>query len=153
MTFKEKFLVAPEFESLFNLSEKDKNEVEALILAAQFLSQITDVLNERNITRKQLAQYIGVSASWLTQIFRGDKLPNWETLAKIKNYLEIDFEIKLQSKAVSAIYTEEEKENRANLTFPKQYVFSGLYKNLRPDLTVETDEMLRVPKKDYPMMA
>ena len=83
----ENIVFAPEFQNLFQLSEKDQNEVDSLVLAAQFLSHFTTILDERNISRKHLAQQIGVSPSWLTQIFRGDKLPNWETIVKIQKYL------------------------------------------------------------------
>ncbi len=153
MAINEKFVVSPEFESLFSLSEKDNNEVDALVLAAQFLSQITELLIERNISRKELAQNIGVSASWLTQIFRGDKLPNWETIVKITNYLDINFEIKIKNQPSSTKYTEEEKENRAAFQFPKRHSFTSFHKSLRPVRDEESDELLSVPKKDYPMIA
>jgi len=73
------------FNDLFlNTSEPDQVELEAKILVAKFLSEIQEIADEKGIKRNELASKIGTSASYLTQLFRGHKLPNFNTLAKAK---------------------------------------------------------------------
>jgi transcriptional regulator with XRE-family HTH domain len=50
-------------------------------------------MDRKGWTRKQLADEIGTSASYLTQLFRGDRLLNFKTVAKIEGALEIRFEV------------------------------------------------------------
>jgi ribosome-binding protein aMBF1 (putative translation factor) len=66
---------------------------DAHILMAGFLSEIERIQKQKNISRKSLAERINTSASYLTQVFRGDKPLNFVTLAKIQKTLEIRFEI------------------------------------------------------------
>lgn len=74
-------------------SEIDHN---AHILMAGFLSEIEKVQKQKNISRKLLAERINTSASYLTQVFRGDKPLNFVTIAKIQKTLDIRFEIHAQ---------------------------------------------------------
>ena len=48
------------------------------------------------MTRKELAQKIGTSASFLTQLYRGSKLLNLTTIAKLEKALGITFTIKAE---------------------------------------------------------
>lgn len=93
-----------EFDSIFNFENKeDKWEVEAKILASKFLSIIQKELDKNDGNRKELAESIGTSASYITQLFRGNKYPNFLTLAKIKEVLNIDFNIALEGEINSQI--------------------------------------------------
>ncbi len=93
-----------EFDSIFNFENKeDKWEVEAKILASKFLSIIQKELEKNDGNRKELAESIGTSASYITQLFRGNKYPNFLTLAKIKDVLNIDFNIALEGEINSQI--------------------------------------------------
>ena len=62
----------------------------------QFLSEVEKVMENRKINKKDLAKIIGTSSSYVTQLFRGDKLINFKTLAKIKKGLNLKFEIKIK---------------------------------------------------------
>ena len=44
-------------------------------------------------SRKELAKKVGTSASYITQLMRGDKLVNMLTLAKMQRALNIKFDI------------------------------------------------------------
>lgn len=82
------------FDQLFNqLSEQDKLENEADLLMFRFLSIIETKCEALGWNRKQLAEKIGTSASYITQLFRGDKLVNMITLAKFQKALGLEFEI------------------------------------------------------------
>jgi transcriptional regulator with XRE-family HTH domain len=60
----------------------------------RFLSEVERITEEKNLSRKDLAKLIGTSASYITQLFRGHKIVNLETIAKIQKALDFKFEIK-----------------------------------------------------------
>lgn len=87
------------FNELFEFENKnDLAEVNAHVLASKFLSEILDASEKNNLNRKQLADKIGTSASYLTQLFRGNKLINLTTIAKLGNELNIEFDISIKGK-------------------------------------------------------
>lgn len=75
------------------LSEQDKLENDANILMFRFLSIIEKKCEILGLNRKQLAKKIGTSPSFITQLYRGDKLVNMLTLAKFQRALKLEFEI------------------------------------------------------------
>ncbi len=83
--------------------EAEKLEVDSLLLMSGFLSEIEAAMVKKKITRKLLAQLIGTSPSYLTQVFRGDKPLNFMTLAKMQKALNVGFVTRLYyiDKAVS----------------------------------------------------
>jgi ribosome-binding protein aMBF1 (putative translation factor) len=87
------------FNSLFTHEDK-KDEVKhrAHMLMFRFLSEVERVAEERKLKKKDIAKMIGTSPSYVTQLFRGDKLINMETLAKFEKELDIKFEIRIRQK-------------------------------------------------------
>lgn len=86
--------INPEFDYLFSFSsEKEEIEHEAKMLMFQFLDKIQIEAEAKKINRKTLAKKIGTSASYITQLFRGDKLINLTTLAKFQKELDLQFKI------------------------------------------------------------
>ena len=55
-------------------------EREMDLLALCFLSEIEKAADAQGITRKELAERVGTSPSYITQIFRGNKTPNLKIL-------------------------------------------------------------------------
>ena len=88
------------FDDLFLELENDY-EVEAKVLASKILSEIKHLTDRRNLNRKDIAELLGTSASYLTQLYRGNKLLNLVTLAKFKNKLDINIEINVTEKSYS----------------------------------------------------
>lgn len=121
-----KYIVAEGYESLFDFDEVNQIELDALWIAAQFLSKIQEVMSQQKMTRKELATKIGTSASWLTQVFRGDKLPSLETIVKLQRALNIEFDISLKDGSVPVYYAEEE-ENEAPIV--PQTPFQSIWKD------------------------
>lgn len=83
------------FNKLFN--ERTQEEIlasEARLLSFRFLDVIERKIKKEGLSRKELAQKVGTSPSYITQLFRGDKLINLSILAKMKQALNIEFEIK-----------------------------------------------------------
>ncbi len=83
------------FEDLFK-PRSDEKEIEhdSFMLMAGFLSEIEAIQEQQDISRKELAEKIKISPSYLTQVFRSKKPLNFMTLAKIKRALNIRFEVK-----------------------------------------------------------
>jgi len=72
-----------EIKSIFKekKSFKEKVEFEAQMLAFTFLSEIEREMDKMGMKKKDLAQAVGTSAGYITQLFRGNKLPNLTILA------------------------------------------------------------------------
>lgn len=88
--------IKSDFDQLFAFdNQAEKNEADAKLLMAKFLSKIQEVSDAKGIKRKELAEMIGTSASYLTQLFRGHKIINLVTLAKIQDALDLKFEVSL----------------------------------------------------------
>jgi len=82
-----------EFQKLFEKSPEEQVEHRAQMLSYIFLSEAQKVMDRKGWTRKQLADEIGTSASYLTQLFRGDRLLNFKTVAKIEYALDLKYGI------------------------------------------------------------
>jgi ribosome-binding protein aMBF1 (putative translation factor) len=74
-------------------TEEELLQEETAILMANYLSEIERYQRDHAITRKDLAAKIKTSASYLTQVFRGDKPLNFYTIAKIQRALSIRFRV------------------------------------------------------------
>lgn len=72
----------------------DKLELETSLLALSFLSEIERLMSESGISQKEFAKNIGVSASYITQLFRGHKTPNLEVLTKMSLFFDKVFKVK-----------------------------------------------------------
>lgn len=84
-----------EFNDLFSFdTEKDKHEYNAQMISYRILSEVERVCEERKLKKKDLAQKIGTSKSYITQLFRGSKSINTQVMAKFEDVLDISFEIK-----------------------------------------------------------
>lgn len=82
------------WDNLFNeMSYEDRVSSLADVLALQFLGLVDRKMELENISKKELAEKIGTSASFITQLFRGDKRPNWNILAKMSVELGLEFKV------------------------------------------------------------
>lgn len=55
-------------------------------------------MKQEGLSKKNLAEKLDTSKSYITQLFSGDKLLNIKTLAKIEQNLNINFAIKAEPK-------------------------------------------------------
>lgn len=76
-------------------SEEDELKHDAHMLSFQFISEINKVMEaqEVQINKTGLAKALSTSKSYITQLFRGDKLINMLTLAKVQKALNLKFKI------------------------------------------------------------
>ena len=98
--------INPEFEDLFSFSFKEEEiEHDAKMLMFHFLDKIQKIADDKSLNRKDLAQKIGPSASYITQLFRGDKLINLTTLAKFQKELDFKFSISIEPEQENLLKT------------------------------------------------
>lgn len=80
------------FDNFFEEFENDF-ENDAKVIASKILSEIKDITDKKDLNRKDIAALLGTSPSYLTQLYRGNKLLNLVTLAKLKNKLDLNIDI------------------------------------------------------------
>ncbi|MBK7426268.1 MAG: helix-turn-helix transcriptional regulator [Saprospiraceae bacterium] len=85
------------FKDFNQLPKAEKLENRASLLSLIFMSWIDNEMEKQNMSKKELALKVGTSASYITQLFRGDKKPNWNILAKMEDALGIEFSINIKS--------------------------------------------------------
>lgn len=92
---------ADEFEELFGArSEAEQAAEDALMLGFRFLSIIDRLMEERGMSKKSLAEKVGATPSYITQLFRGNVRVNLEFIAKAEKALGIRFQVGLDLKDV-----------------------------------------------------
>lgn len=80
------------FGDLFaNRTEEEQREDAAQLLSFRFLSEVERIMDERDLTRRKLAELVGTSSSYITQLFRGDRLLNIDMMARFEKALDIRF--------------------------------------------------------------
>lgn len=126
MNFKDKYDIAPGFENLFSFENKEEElEHEAKMIMFRFLSELEKLNHGRPIKKKELAKAIETSASYVTQLYQGDKLINLLTLAKIQDAYDLTFEIK--AKANTENYKEEVEQNYQGFVLQNSWVDENSY--------------------------
>ncbi len=80
-------------EALRPKNEKEKIQFEAEKIHFDFIFLLKDLMENQGITKKQLAESLGVAPSYITQLFNGSKLVNLKTLAKIQQLFDLKFKI------------------------------------------------------------
>jgi transcriptional regulator with XRE-family HTH domain len=77
-------------------NEQDQLELDAKIIMAKFLEKVQEIATQKGLKKKDLAEKIGTSASYITQLYRGHKLLNLMTLAKLQRALDFEFDIAIK---------------------------------------------------------
>lgn len=81
-----------EAQSGFYYSEPSSNiDFQSVAIHNTFMVEVEKAMEMRGMTKKELATKVGTSASYITQLFRFDKMVNMEMLAKMKIALDIEF--------------------------------------------------------------
>lgn len=77
-----------------NESFEENIEFEATMLSLAFLNSIERNADLLGLKRKDLAELIGTSPSYITQIFKGIKVPNLKTLTALGLAVNKKFDVK-----------------------------------------------------------
>ena len=105
MNFSKKYKIAPGFEKMFEF-ESPKEELlhNAKIIQMKILHALADFLTEP-ITKKELAQMLHTSPSYITQLYNGDKLMNLEMISRIQEAFNLEFEITVKPQPKTTLTT------------------------------------------------
>lgn len=102
------------WDDILNFStNEEKIKHEAQMLMFNFTSEIEKYQELQGMTRKELSEKIKTSASYITQVFRGDKPLNFETLAKIQSALNITFHVQAHPKTDEIVVVVDETKATA----------------------------------------
>ena len=117
MSTKSKELKA-RFEQIMTFeSKEDRLEHDSKILMFKFLSLIEQEMTKSDMSKKELAELLNTSPSYVTQIFRGQKTINLLTLAKLQQIFGVKFKIVCEK--VSKKSKREEGKRLSNLGVKK----------------------------------
>ncbi len=95
MKYKNKYNLPDEFADLFDtLTEEDQIEIDAQMLSFKFLEAVEKHCEPKKLKKKEIAEAIGKSQSFISQVYSGDKLLNMTLLAKLQKAFNITFDIK-----------------------------------------------------------
>jgi plasmid maintenance system antidote protein VapI len=85
--------VEDDFEDLFSFSDKeDRLEHRAQMISYRILSEIEKLCEEKQIKKKELAAMVDTSASYITQLFRGDKQVNTAIMSRFEEAFDMVFD-------------------------------------------------------------
>lgn len=77
---------------VFEFKSNDEiDEFRADVIHLDIIHEIKNIMDERGITKAELAKKLNTSKSFITQLFAGDKLLNLKTIAKLERILEVNF--------------------------------------------------------------
>src|ERR1039457_633560 len=114
------------------LSKRTEEQIlreDAYILMSNYLSEIERLQSISGFSRKDLAEKIKTSASYLTQVFRGDKPLNFFTIAKVQKALNIRFEVTSVSNE-NSLHIYDEKLFFENIQKYKTKTGTWIWKNI-----------------------
>ena len=101
------FVIAPGFEKLFEFeTDDDANIHQAKIIMMKFLHEMEKSLGKQPLKKKELAAIVGVSPSYVTQLYNGDKLINLEMIARIEQAFGIEFKVQAVRKTGTKAHKE-----------------------------------------------
>ena len=84
-----------QFKSIFEKKDfQEEVEFQTTMLALSFLSEVEKEADLQGLNRKQLAEKVGTSRSYITQIMRGNKVPNLKILTALGLALGKKFDVK-----------------------------------------------------------
>ncbi len=86
--------IQEEIKKLFEFSDdNEKLEFEKDILQIDFMEYISELMEESGMSQKSLAELIGKSPSWVSQLFSCDKRINIDTVIGFQRVFKTNFSI------------------------------------------------------------
>lgn len=124
------------FDKLFEFhTEKEELEHGARMIMARFLSELQPIIEEKGLNKRDIADILKTSASYVTQLYNGDKITNLITLYKLEKHFDITFNIK----AYCNIKYENNSNEIINFLKAKSEPIFTVYKNLDYELNYDSD--------------
>jgi transcriptional regulator with XRE-family HTH domain len=86
-----------EYKNLFSFANDEERIIHnSQMISYRILSEVENLCLEKKIKKKELADLMGTSKSYITQLFTGKKSINTYTMAKFEDILNMHFEIRVK---------------------------------------------------------
>ena len=85
-------------DKLEEMNNSFSEKLDALVIQDRFISEIDYLMEENDISKKELAKMLNVTGSFITQVFKGKKFLNFLTLSKLQKIFDIEFKIESVSR-------------------------------------------------------
>lgn len=76
--------------------EEEKLDFEIDKINLSIISKVDTLMKKNKMTKKDLADKLGTSKSYITQLFNGDKVINLKILAKLQLIFDISFNLSIE---------------------------------------------------------
>lgn len=80
------------------LKDKERIELEEIMIHQQILNQLQTVIDEEEIKKSELSKILGVSRSYVTQLFHGNKFFNINLLARLMIHFGLKFNVQFMNR-------------------------------------------------------
>lgn len=89
----------PKFEnSISSYVDSNREKIDVALLSLRIIKQIDTFLDINNISQKELADKLGVSEAFISQLMSGSKKINVQFLNKFEKRFDVEFDFKLKDK-------------------------------------------------------
>lgn len=82
-------------------NSKEKTETIASMIQLNIMHEVYSLMQTREMNKAQLAEKLGVSKSYITQLFSADKSINLKLIAQIQDIFEVKFNASFQDKRIT----------------------------------------------------
>jgi transcriptional regulator with XRE-family HTH domain len=140
--------INPEYAGLFSYKTiEEKIEHNAHMISYRILSEVEKICDIKKIKKKDLAELVGTSRSYITQLFRGNKQVNTDIMAKFEEALQMSFEVKGKLNAESREQFVSNWLNKESVCYKKFYTKGHTWYGL-PDAQEKEATSTLVSKMD-----
>jgi len=88
-----------EIKDLQKIFEGYDHRHEKMMVHFRFMAEVERLMVEQNMNKKQLAQFLNTSPSFVTQLFQGDKVLNLDMIARLQHAFNHTFDINARKDA------------------------------------------------------
>lgn len=85
--------------SISSYVDSNREKIDVALLSLRIIKQIDTFLDINNISQKELADKLGVSEAFISQLMSGSKKINVQLLNKFEKRFNVEFDFKLKDKS------------------------------------------------------
>lgn len=82
-------------------SDREKFDFEVTALRFNSIEIVLRLMEERRMNNKSLANKLGVSESFISQLFSGDKILNYKILARLQRIFGVKFKLEIKERGTA----------------------------------------------------
>lgn len=112
-------LISDELKEVFNGLDLDSVDFESRFNSLKFMGELKTLLDNNKVSYQECANMIGVSASYLSQLFYGNRKVNMDFMTKVAIAFGVQLQIKLCSNNHEVLVFE--RSERSSMKYWKNY--------------------------------